>query len=115
MDLHLGYGVDVDSKGSVLGSAYVGARSFAPLSLTGVPVFLDLRAGGVVGNISEAGTQFKSSKDLGLNVGGLSTDVGLGITSGRFGASVSYRHIFNFLNNNPNIDELVVSGEIRFF
>jgi hypothetical protein len=114
MDLHLGYGVDVDSKGSVLGSAYFGTRSFAPLSLTGVPVYLDLRAGGVIGGISQAGSQFKST-NVGLNVGGLSTDIGLGITSGRFGASVNYRHIFNFLNNNPNIDELVVSGEIRFF
>jgi hypothetical protein len=83
--------------------------------VTGIPFFLDLRAGWVVGKIENAGSQFRSAEKLDLNVSGLSTDVGLGITSGRFGGSVSYRHISNFLNNNPNIDELVVTGEIRFF
>ncbi len=114
MDLHLGFNVDVDSSGSLLGTAYVGTRSFAPLSLTSIPFFLDLRAGGVIGNVADAGSQFQPLKDQRTNVGGLSTDIGLGITGGRFGGSVSYRHIFNFLNNNPNVNELVVTGEIRF-
>jgi hypothetical protein len=115
LDLRAGYRIDVDSAGSVLNTLYVGARSFAPLSLTKTPVYLDLRAGGVFGSIEAGGPQFQSAADkLGGNVRGLSTDVGLGVSSGRFGASVHYTHIFNFLKSNPDIDELVVGGEIRF-
>jgi Domain of unknown function (DUF4157) len=114
LDLHTGVQFDVDSSGSAIGTVYVGARSFAPLSLTKQPLFLDLRAGGVLGGIRGAESQFKSTTSLGFNVGGVSTEVGLGLTSGRLGAGVSYRHIFNFLTNNPDINELLISGEIRF-
>ena len=108
MDLHLGVGVNVDSAGSVLGSVSFGTRSFAPLSLTKVPVFLDLRTGIVAGDIKGVG-----GRPQGLI--GTSVEAGLGIHSGRFGASVSYLHIFNFLRSNPDINAVLVSGEIRFF
>ncbi|HUS12539.1 MAG TPA: DUF4157 domain-containing protein [Pyrinomonadaceae bacterium] len=116
MDLHLNMGLDVDSAGSVLNTFSLGARSFAPLSLTKTPFFLDLRAGPVFGELKSAGSQFRVATDfLQGNVRGLSTEVSLGISSGRLGGSVSYRHIFNFMYNNPDLDALVVSGEIRFF
>ncbi|HEX5085212.1 MAG TPA: DUF4157 domain-containing protein [Blastocatellia bacterium] len=116
MDLHLGESVSVDTSGSILGSLSLGARSFAPLSLTGVPVFLDLRAGGVIGSVSKADEQYPQVlKNTELNVLGPSFEAGLGISSGRLGASVSYLHIFNFLKRNPDVDAVLVSGEIRFF
>ncbi len=115
MDLHLGESVSVDSSGSVLGSLSFGARSFAPLSLTGAPVFLDLRAGAVIGGVSKAGGRYQGVNNMEINVLGPSFEAGLGISSGRFGASVSYLHIFNFLKSNPDVDVVLVSGEIRFF
>ena len=38
----------------------------------------------------------------------------LGVLAGHFGASISYRLIWNFLSSNPDIHVLGVNGEIRF-
>ena len=114
MDLHLGIGLEFDSSGSFLGKASFTTRSFAPLSLTKVPLYLDLGAGGVVGGIGGAGKQFRGVGGVDLNVGGVSAEAGLGVHSGRVGVGISYTHIFNFLKQNPDINQIAVNGEILF-
>ncbi len=115
LDLHAGVRVDVDESGTVLGSAVVGTRMFAPLDLTRVPLYLDLRAGFVVGVAEDVGPRFERiAPSEAINVLGPSGEARIGILSGHFGASMGYRHIFNLVRDNPDLDEVVIRGEIRF-
>ena len=114
INLQLGERVDVDSSGSVIASLSFGARAFAPVSVSKTPLFLDLRTGAVAGAIQKVGPQFKDPTGTGFNVLGVSGEVRAGFESGHFGGSIDYRHIFNLLKNSPDLDEVIVSGEIRF-
>ena len=109
LDLKLGERVDVDSSGTVLPSLSVGARAFAPVSVSKVPLFIDLRTGVVAG----LGGPSKDPNAV-LTTLGIPAEVRAGFRAGHFGASLDYRHVFNFMKNNPDLDEVVLSGELRF-
>ena len=115
-DLRLGLRVDVDTSGTVLGSATLGARIFAPVSVSQLPpLFLDLRTGVVVGRAADVGPLFERIDPFtDINVLGPSGEASIGILRGNFGGSIGYRHIWNMVKNNPNLQEVTISGEIRF-
>jgi hypothetical protein len=106
-DLRLGIRFDVDTNGSIIATTSLGPRIFAPVSLTDLPVYLDLQGGFVGGNdptqVSEAN-----------RILGISTEARLGIQSGHFGGSISYRHIFDLMRSNSDIDQVSIFGEINF-
>lgn len=114
-DLRLGLRVDVDTSGTVLGSATLGTRVFAPVSVSQTPLFLDLRTGVVVGRAADVGPRFERIDPFtDINVLGPSGEARIGILRGNFGGSIGYRHIWNMVKNNPNLQEVTISGEIRF-
>jgi len=114
-DLRLGLRFDVDTSGTVLGSATLGTRVFAPVSVSQTPLFLDLRTGVVVGRAADVGPRFERIDPFtDINVLGASGEARIGILRGNFGGTIGYRHIWNMVKNNPNLQEVTISGEIRF-
>jgi len=107
-DLHLGVTVDVDMAGTVVATPYIGPRIFAPTSLTSLPVYLDLQAGYAVGNDP---TQVDAANRA---IQGISGEARLGVQSGHFAGGIGYRHIFNLMRSNADINQLAVYGEILF-
>lgn len=101
-DLRSGVRVDVDSRGSVILSASLGPRFFAPPDVSAIPWYLDLSAGSAASLTGPA------------RIVGPSAEARAGVQLGHFGASIDYRHIWNLLRANSDIDELTISGEIRF-
>ncbi len=106
-DFHLGVTVDVDMAGTVIATPYVGPRIFAPTSLTSLPVYLDLRAG-------FAGGTDPTAVSAANALMGVSSEVRLGAQSGHFAGGIGYRHIFNLMRSNADINQLGVYGEILF-
>jgi hypothetical protein len=114
-DLRLGVRVDVDTSGTILGSATLGSRVFAPVSISQTPLFLDLRGGVVVGRAADVGPRFEAISPVSdINVLGASGEARIGILKGNFGGTIGYRHIWNMVKNNPDLNEVTISGEIRF-
>jgi len=101
-DLRAGTRVDVDMSGSVILSESLGARLFTPTSVSSIPWYLDLSGG------------FSSTVAGPALIGGPAAEVRTGILPGHFGASIGYRHIWNVMRANSDIDELTISGEIHF-
>jgi len=101
-DLRAGIRVDVDMSGSVILSESLGARLFTPTSVSSIPWYLDLSGGY---STTVAGPAL---------IRGPTAEVRTGILGGHFGASIDYRHIWNLMRNNADIDELTISGEIHF-
>jgi hypothetical protein len=114
LDLHLNLSVDVGSSGFI-GSAAIGTRLFAPVSLSSVPLYLDFRTGGVLGTISDVGENFEKIEGEYIDIFGVSGGVGVGFLKGHFGGSVGYRRIWNFSKDNPDLNMFYVNGEIRFW
>jgi len=105
LDLHQGTRVDVDSSGTILFSEEIGARAFAPVSVSRIPFFLDVRTGIVFG------TDATPRQDVLL---GPAAEAGIGVAAGNVDVSVSYRRIWNLLNRTPDIQSITVNGEVRF-
>lgn len=105
-DLRASLRVDVDSAGSIIGSASIGTRLFSPTYLTAVPTFIDLRGGFAEGRLGGF-PQFTP-------VVGPTGEARVGILPANWGVSVGYRQIWNLMRDSPDVRELTVSGEIRF-
>lgn len=114
-DLRLGARVDVDTSGSILGTVSLGARAFAPVSVSRTPLYLDLRTGLVLGRAADVGPRFENIAPLTeINVLGPSGGAAVGFLRGKFGGSIEYRYIWNLVKNNPDLHEVTINGEIRF-
>jgi hypothetical protein len=114
-DLRLGARVDVDTSGSILGTVSLGARAFAPVSVSRTPLYLDLRTGLVLGRAADVGPRFENIAPLTeINVLGPSGGAAVGFLRGKFGGSIEYRYVWNLVKNNPDLHEVTINGEIRF-
>jgi hypothetical protein len=100
--------VDVDSSGHIIGSGLLGARVFAPTSVSRVPLFLDLDAGVTLGRDPTVVDKFDR------NVVGLTAEARVGVQAGHFEASVGYRKIWSVMQDTPDLHEVWVTGGILF-
>jgi hypothetical protein len=112
-DLHLGLRADFDTSGSLIASATLGSRIFAPVSVSPqLPLYLDLRAGYALGGLSEV----ESLEGVRMNpeISGPVGEARIGFLSGHWGGSVGYRNIISLVENVPNLHQFTIAGEIRF-
>lgn len=107
VDLHGGLQFSYDGTGYLTESVSIGPRLFAPLSLTGKSLYLDLRAGAAVGFPLKG----PPTQDITL---GPTAEGRIGLQGGNLGVSVSYLHIWDLMNKNPEVSEVTINGEIRF-
>ena len=116
MDLHLGSRVDFGSDGTMIGSVSIGPRIFTPAQVQiapGTPLFLDLRAG-VAAGIATVLEEIPSSYVNYEPVSGPVGEVGVGTLVGNFGIGVEYRRIISLIDSVPDLNEIIVAGEVRF-
>lgn len=107
-DLQLHQRFDVDTQGAIIYNLSSGARIFAPTALSRVPLHLDLKAGFALGYDPAQADKLQQF------IFGPSAEAGVGVQSGHFGASLSYRHIWNVMSKNPDINAITISGELNF-
>jgi hypothetical protein len=92
------------------------ARMFAPAQVEiapGTPLFLDLRAGvalGITPVLQDVPSIYVQYEPVVGPVG----EVGIGTLVGNFGIGVDYRRIISLMESVPDLNELVVAGEVRF-
>lgn len=92
---------------SVLGGVSTGATLRLP---TGIPVNLRLVAGAVAGRIeAPVGEESEGRGAFGLSLGGAA-----GVELGRWRINLRYEHLYNVVENSPNVDSFFATGGVAF-